>query len=452
MPSVVALKGAFNPQAAAPEAAGDVAVMFPEMVGRNCRLEHYTKIDVGSFLIDAKIISYASPDSTFAVTKRLIEGATKSILIGIYDFSAPHVKEVVLQALARGVKVSLMLDIDNDEEQDLFDELASLGVDGVPAPSCASQNDNKFFRSSHEKVIVIDGEWSLIQSGNYSSNSCPFNVVDGGDPDAFAPGNRDSGLAIKSKPLAKFFTKILKSDMDLELNGPQAAGAGPAFEEPAAFLVEAAPKKTPRKLFKSKTHTLAAPLRIQPVLSPDNYMDFVPDRLRAARESILIQQQYIRSEQEHIATLIEAIAEAQSEASDLDVRILLGKIFSARDLPKEKRSLEILKQKCGLKLGRNIRYVNTTRLVHCHNKMVLIDGKGVLVSSQNWSNAAVSENREAGIWLEHKAICTYFTDIFETDWKDGFKTLPDFGPETVTPEALSRGGFIRVQPADYAEV
>lgn len=452
MPSIVTLKGAFHPQAAGGESAGDIAVMFPEMVGRNCRLEHYTKIRIGSFLIDTKIITYASPDSTFAITKKLIDGATRSILIGIYDFSAPHVKEVVLQALARGVKVSLMLDVDTDEEQGLFDELSALGVDAVPAPSCASQNDNKFFRSSHEKVIVIDGEWSLIQSGNYSSNSCPFNVVDGGDPEAFAPGNRDTGLAISSKPLARFFTKILRSDMDLELSGPEAARTGPTFVEPAAFLVEAAPKKTPSKLFKSKTHTLSAPLRIQPVLSPDNYMAFVPDRLRAARRSILIQQQYIRSEQSLITTLLRAIAEAQTEAPNLDVRILLGKIFSARDLPKEKRSLTILEETCGLKLGRNIRYVNTTRLIHCHNKMVLVDGKGVLVSSQNWSNAAVSENREAGIWLEHKPICNYFTNIFETDWKDGFKSLPDFGPETVSPEALAQGGFVRVQPADYAEV
>ena len=40
-----------------------------------------------------------------------------------------------------------------------------------------------------------------------------LNVKDGGDPQHFRSGNRDTGLAIRSKKLSKFFTKILDSDM-----------------------------------------------------------------------------------------------------------------------------------------------------------------------------------------------------------------------------------------------
>src|SRR5204863_407915 len=185
------------------------------------------------------------------------------------------------------------LDIDSAEEQALFDDLVTLGMQGVPAPSCASQHGNPYFRSSHEKVIVIDEEWVLVQSGNYSANSCPLNVKDGGDAAHFVPGNRDSGLA---------------------------------------------------------------------------------------------------------------------------VRIVLGKLFNASELAREREMLQHLEQACGLKLGRNVRYVNTQRLVNCHNKMVLVDGSGVLVSSQNWSKAAVWENREAGLYLRHPGVCGYFTGIFETDW------------------------------------
>src|SRR4029079_16026149 len=144
------------------------------------------------------------------------------------------------------------------------------GVDGTPAPSCASQRVH-YFSSSHEKVIVIDGEWCLVQSGNYSDNSIPFNVKDGGDRDHFRPGNRDTGLAIRSKKLARFFTKILASDIALELTGPQSVEA--AIKEANVFLVEKAPTKVPDTLFPSKSFTLTQPLTIQPVLSPDNYMD-----------------------------------------------------------------------------------------------------------------------------------------------------------------------------------
>src|SRR5262249_1849645 len=269
-------------------------IFLPEMVGRNCHLQHYKKVPVPAVDIDQEIIAYCSPDSTYAVTKRLFDDAKKSILIGIYDFSADYMKALLLDALKRGVKVTLMLDIDSKEEQQLFNDLTDSGVDGVPAPSCASHRVH-FFSSSHEKVIVVDDEWCLVQSGNYSENSIPLNVKDGGDRAHFRSGNRDTGLAIRSKKLAKFLTTILDSDMALELNGPEALAQ--VAQAVNAFLIEAAPTKVPDTLFPSKTFKLTKALNIQSVLSPDNYMDVIPNKLRAAKKSILIEQQYIRGDQ-----------------------------------------------------------------------------------------------------------------------------------------------------------
>ena len=406
MPSLVLRKSLIKPNGpfiAEPESVrratqleADAGVFLPEMVARNCALEQYTPVNVPDFDVEDEIIAYCSPDSTYAVAKRLFDEASKSIIIGIYDFSADYMKELVLNAVQRGVKVKLMLDIDSKDEQTLFDDLTDSGVDGVPAPSCASHKVH-FFSSSHEKVIVIDGEWCLVQSGNYSENSIPLNVADGGDPEHFRSGNRDTGLAIRSRKLAKFFAGILESDMALEINGPESLAA--AATAATAFLVESAPTKVPTQLFPSKTFKLTKPLNVQPVLTPDNYMDIVPDKLKAARKSILIEQQYIRGSQDHIVALLDAIKAARDQAPDLDVRIILGKLFNKKELPKEQENLDLLKSKYQLTLGKNIRYIDTTRFVHCHNKMVLVDGKGVLVSSQNWSNSAVAKNREAGVWL-----------------------------------------------------
>jgi len=73
---------------------------------------------------------------------------------------------------------------------------------------------------------------------------------------------------------------------------------------------------------------------------------------------------------------------------DLDVRIILGKIFGKKDLEKEKNNLDLLKRKYKLSLGKNNSIIDTMPFVHCHNKMVLVDGKGVLVSSQNCSGSS----------------------------------------------------------------
>jgi phosphatidylserine/phosphatidylglycerophosphate/cardiolipin synthase-like enzyme len=438
--------------AGVPETAGaSAAVGIPELVPRNCRLEEYTPIDVPSVRVSSDVIAYTSPDSTFAVTKRLLDQARTSILIGIYDFTAAHVKLLIEKALARGVKVELMLDLDGQAEQRVFRDLGRLGADCTPAPACSSKR-HKVFRSSHEKVIVVDDEWCLVQSGNYSDNSIPLNVKDGGDPDDFTSGNRDTGLAIRSKPLARFFREVLEADIALELEGTEAAAALPTVR-PDTFLIEAAPTRLPNKFFPSKTFNLSTQLTLQPVLSPDNYMSFVPDRLGEARTSVLIQQQYIRAAQSDIDVLLTKIKEARDRHPDLDIRILLGKLFNKGDLPKERANLKVLKTKFGLKLGTNIRYINTDTFVHCHNKLILVDSDGVLVSSQNWSNAAVSENREAGLWFEHRGIANYFRAIFEHDWKIGFKDPADTAsPESVGPETVRRGGFIRVEAGDFKDV
>ena len=376
------------------------------LAARNCTLAPYRKKTVAAVDVEGPIIAYASPDSTFAVTKRLLDSAQRSILIGIYDFTADHVKQLVLAALRRGVKVELMLDLDGQAEQRMFDELERFGADCTPAPSCSSKRA-RYFRSSHEKVVVIDDEWSLVQSGNYSDHSIPLNVQDGGDPAHFVTGNRDMGLAVRSRQLAAFFRRILEADIRLEVRAPRAAAAFAAAAD--AFLVEAAPRNAPEQLFPSRTFQLTTPLTVLPVMSPDNYMKEVPALLEAARESILIEQQYIRATQPNVIELLSAIKRARDARPGLDVRIVLGKVFSAADLEKERANLKELKTKYGLALGTNIRYVNTDRLVHCHNKTILIDGDRVLVSSQNWSNAAVSENREAGLWLKHPGIAAYLS-------------------------------------------
>jgi len=435
------------------QALGDesnLAIAVPEMVGRSCRLEGYQKKPVGEFKVNKKIVAFASPDSTYAATKRLMDAADHTILIGIYDFTASYMEEMLLAAMARGVKVSLMLDIDGKSESDMFDKMVSMGVRGVSAPSCANATV-RVFRSSHEKVIVIDGEWVIVQSGNYSANSIPLNEKDGVGGRGFRTGNRDTGLAIQSTELATFFTNILESDMALVDAVPE------MLRKPVEddfFLVERAPSRQPAQFFPSKTFALDEDLTIQPILSPDNYMKVMPDLIAAARSSILIEQQYIRSSQPNVRKLLGAINSARQAAPGLDVRIVLGKLFSADDVRKEKDNLKRLADDFDLHLDANIRYINTDQFVHCHNKLIVIDGKSVLVSSQNWSDAAVTENREAGVWLTHKGIADYFGAIFEHDFEHAFKTLPDAegAPEVMTPQALGAGGFIKVDKGDYEEV
>lgn len=418
---------------------------------RTCTLQPYTPRTVGRVRVSSEIIAYASPDSTYAVTRKLLDSAKGSIKIAIYDFTATYIRDLLLQAMRRGVKVSLMLDLDNrDGETPIYNTLHQFGATTVPAPSCASKH-SRYFPSMHSKVIVIDGLWTMIQSGNYSENSIPFNEVDGGDPANFVSGNRDMGIAIKSKPLARFFTQVIESDMKLELDGASPRGLELLTAQPV-FLVEAAPTKLPDALFPSRRFNPEKAINVTPVLSPDNYMGVVARWLENARHSVLIEQQYIRAEQEGVSQLLEAIQKASTNNPDLDVRIVLGKVFSSSDIPKEKANLELLRKRYGLRLGTHIRYIDTDRFVHCHNKTIILDGESVLVSSQNWSSTGVGSNREAGVVVEFAPLAAYYAGIFESDWRTARKTLSVPTPESIGPTRLRSGNYIAVNYGDYAEL
>jgi hypothetical protein len=299
-----------------------------ELVPRLCALKKYTPVTVKKFRINGDVISYASPESTYVQTKKLLDEAKTSILIGIYDFTAPYICDILVNALKRGVTISIMLDLDNRKgEPELWEQMKNSGITGIPAPSCASR-EARYFPSCHEKVIVIDSLWTLVQSGNYTDNSIPKNEVDGCDPahpQNYVPGNRDMGIAIKSVALARFFTKIIRSDMKLQLDATDKesptmasmAGTHVSLETPR-------PPIMPPHLFPSRRFILKNKIDVVPILSPDNYMDTIPDFLASATKSISIEQQYIRSTQPEVRSLLGAIQTTMKKNPEMDVRIIIA--------------------------------------------------------------------------------------------------------------------------------
>jgi phosphatidylserine/phosphatidylglycerophosphate/cardiolipin synthase-like enzyme len=434
---------------AAFEAAGS-----PELVGRACRLQAYRPLPaVTPIATRGPFVAYASPDATFAVTRRILAAASRSILIGIYDLEARYVVDLLKDALSRGVAVTLMLDLDGRSgERPLYDELAAAGATCVPAPSCASRQ-SRYFSSSHEKILVVDDEWTLVQSGNWSTNSIPRNEVDGGDPAAWVPGNRDMGVAVRSPELAAFFGAVIRGDIDLELNGagPQAAGGGLA-DLPAVGAAQAAPRRRPLRTFPSRSFAPEAPVEVMPILSPENYMATIPGLLRSARRSILVEQQYIRGTQPQIRTLLDAIVAARVASPGLTVRIVLAAPFPGARFAKEAAAIRDLAASHDLRLGRDVRILNPRYLAHCHNKLIVVDDQRVLVSSQNWSDLAVTSNREAGLLIPHAPIARYFRAIFNLDWRTGVTRLVARPKEILGPEAAGPTSSIPIAWGDYVEV
>src|SRR5579859_2435946 len=75
-----------------------------------CSLDPYTPRPVPTFQISGEFVAYASPDSTYLVTKHFFDGARRSLLIGMYDFNAVYIQQLVLDARDRGVAVTVLWD------------------------------------------------------------------------------------------------------------------------------------------------------------------------------------------------------------------------------------------------------------------------------------------------------------------------------------------------------
>jgi phosphatidylserine/phosphatidylglycerophosphate/cardiolipin synthase-like enzyme len=416
-----------------------------ELVGRSCTLVPYARLkQIPRFELADQLVAYASPDSTYAVTKRIFDAARRSILIGIYDFTAVYMRDLLLRAMARGVKASLMLDIDSPEEQKLFDNLAGKGCRAVPAPSCASKKVH-YFRSSHEKVIVVDKIWTLVQSGNYSKNSVPKNEKDGGNG-AFITGNRDMGIAVKSSDMARFFASLLESDMRLELSAEALEAVEAAIPLVSSKVLVEKPANLPIQHFPSLALKPSSAIRALPILTPDNYVPEVLRLLGTAKRSIWIENQYIKVGQSEIRKLLDKIATVRRANPSLDVRIVLAYGMDGGIAVTE--AFKQLRKSYALEPGKHLRLLNPGRFTHCHNKLIIVDGRTVLISSQNWSNAAVSENREAGLLLTSKELARYYGAIFESDWSSGLKAVPRrrMKPEEAVVPVIEadRGDYVEV--------
>ncbi|MER9107516.1 phospholipase D-like domain-containing protein [Mesorhizobium sp. M0848] len=408
--------------------------------------------------VSGRIMAFASPDSTYAVTRKLIESARHSIVIGIYDFSASYMKEHLKKAMRRGASVSLMLDTNADDDPNLFAELSMLGANCVKAPSQSAGNPNRYFGNAHEKIIVVDGEIAMIQSGNWSENSIPFNEGDGVVVGSFEPGNRDMGVAVQSTELARLFSDLVARDMRLALGEPPdlppavvAEADGAAASE---MFFEVAPSEMPERLFSSLTITPSAPIAITPLVTPENFHGAIRELLRSALRSIRIEQQYIRGGQPAVEELLSAIGEARAENPGLVVKIIVSPKYLFGD---KKQKFEKAMRDFGFEFDENYRYLSLRHFVHCHNKLVVVDDEKVLVGSQNWSTTGLMSNRETSLLIEHAGLAAYFAEIFDSDWQS---SEPAETPDEIIARSLeglrnagdfAAGGVVVSSTGDYRD-
>jgi hypothetical protein len=377
------------------------------------------------------VLCHTSPDAGWKTLEPFLAGTRQRLTIGMYDFTAPHIRDGVAK-IASKFHGPLRLVLDpkialqspgrggtNPKEDDVTEEKVKKALENAygerfefvwAAVKLEGKTTKGIFPSAyHIKVAVRDGVDFWLSSGNWQSSNQPDLDPLGADKNrkgVLGTFNREWHAIVEHEGLAKLYEEYLEWDMEQAAPvqvTPELARLPelfvPEVEEPEAAI--------PVRYFSPKTFTFTpeSPLRVQPLLSPDNYAAHTLRVIEKARRTLYIQNQYIKiakTNADEFMAILTAIKNAMRDG--VDVRIIV------RDLPDTRAQLEALQD-----FGFDMSLVKT--LPATHTKGVIVDSKVVVVGSHNWSNDGVLYNRDASLIFHDADVAAFYQEIFLYDWQ-----------------------------------
>lgn len=382
------------------------------------------------------IICHVGPDSGWITLKPFIEGTTTSLTVAMYEFYANHIIDAV-KNLGKDtqVKLKIILQVSSNDEA-IEETLNESWGNRLEFARASVSGPNRIFNNSyHTKVAVRDSSAFWLSSGNWSPSSQPL-IEPGVEQVLYSKGNREWHVIIEDERLAQMYEKFIKYDMRQAraVGVPEAAPEMPdllipeAWLEPEAAIVQDHP-------FVAKTFaTSGDPVRVKPLMSPDNYAKEILELIQNAESRLYLQFSYIRQPStEKFDEIITAIANKMNNG--LDVRVLVGS-------NQVSEHSELLVSQRGWK--RNMFRRQTSKV---HNKGILIDGKIAVVGSNNWSSDGTQYNRDSSLIFFSESIARYFTEVFLFDWNNLSKPIgsaSEVSPEIAPESGLTPLGMIRI--------
>ena len=150
-----------------------------------------------------------------------------------------------------------------------------------------------------------------------------------------------------------------------------------------------------------------------PVFSPDNSEQLICDAIDSATTTIDIEQLYIYKDwAETLSPLVEHLINKSTQG--VTIKIILDYNTGYTDtIALLNDTKEFLEQ-----YGIQVKFISSdwSPFTTVHNKGMIIDNQTVLISSINWNEQSVTQNREAGILITNPEIATYYATVFHADW------------------------------------
>jgi hypothetical protein len=371
-----------------------------------------------------------SPEAGWGELEAFLADTKERLTVAMYQFTAPHIFKAVQSAVApKGRTFELVLhpvpekppragvkshDLNEEDAvlRPLAQELKGRFKMSWATLTSKAHPDGLWASAYHIKVAVRDGDTTWLSSGNWQSSNQPdvhpFAKGAGKLPPGFQKNyNRDYHAIIANEKLASVYETYIQRDYDLT----SAQGKAEPFAAPDLFVpdeeaevAEAVPFAAPPQLFPPLR--LDRRIKVQPLLTPDNYAENALKLIRSAQKSVWFQNQYINfrgtNEDFNEFRLLVGAMKEKIDAG-LEVRII------CRDMMKQE-SVDVL---VALGFPREVMRFQPA----CHNKAIIVDGKVVMFGSHNWSNEGVKTNRDASLIFYDQEVAKYLAQVYEYDWE-----------------------------------
>lgn len=431
------------------------------------------------------LILHVSPEAGWSELEKFLQNSP-SWTIGMYDFTAPHIIDRVELAVAPGTgDISIVLDpkvsLPSEKQREahpndpkakdrtevsLVEEYKEKFGKRFHLSWASIGTKAQFPSAYHIKVAVRDKTSFWLSSGNWQSSNQPnidlLGTGDGAAPSqdaarTFVRYNREWHVICGSAGLAKIYDDYIQRDLINAEGSPGPKGSGgvdeavilPGHLPDEDFLMEtrvseealAEPEVAhlparffPPRILKADSNKRR---KVQPLLTPENYADFVLPLLRGASKRLWFQNQslsVIESRSDKYDQLLETLKQKTWDVNDC--KIIFRDFIRAQTMD-YLRSLR--------DFGFNMERVRVMK--NCHTKGILVDSHWTLVGSHNWTNEGTTYNRDASLIFEDDEITSYFEPVFSHDWDHlaySLEITDESVAEVIFPGETTTTGAIRL--------
>ncbi|MFW9850274.1 MAG: phosphatidylserine/phosphatidylglycerophosphate/cardiolipin synthase family protein, partial [Candidatus Thorarchaeota archaeon] len=341
-----------------------------------------------TFEKNMNVTTFVSPDGSTDELWHFLNSATDSIYVEIYGINNPNILDLIhqLHDTKPSLEMKFLLgegSLGYTSQNDyVANNLTELGYE-------VKWTSDVDFTYAHQKFIIIDNDTTIVHSGNWAKTSFP---------ESDGKANREWSIAMTDTDVTAYYRSVFDGDWN---NGTfydaGTDGTGTALTYTYSTSTYPRPFATPG--------IFSGSMKVTPIFSHDTSLEGILYCINAAQATLDIQIPYFTNVGD--AGAVDQILSAILAAKERGVTV--------RVISEEAYDWELV-EAMFLEHDIPIVWQDTRWFTANHNKGIIVDGRIVLVSSINYSDGSITENREAGVIIEHEGIAQWYQDVYDYDW------------------------------------